>query len=406
MVTIALALGAQRMVRRNALIRKVPAVETLGSVTTICSDKTGTLTENRMTVTILDVAGKSLNLVQQLRVAGPIISPDEGILGRPDPSLAILLAGGALSNDATLAPDDDGRGGYHAVGDPTEGAMVVAAARHGLWKDELERIMPRRMEAPFSSERKRMTTVHERLPDGHRDGEGPLSEVVSALPDTPYIAFAKGAVDGLLQISDRVWNDGVIEPLDEEWRRRIVDANNSFAQEGVRVLGVAMRPLEELPPTADEDTLEQQLVFIGMTGMIDPPRPEVKQAVAECRTAGIRPVMITGDHPLTALNIARELGIAGETDGATAVITQASSSPPCPSRSLRASSIPSGVRSGEPRAQGQDRRGAQGAWALCRHDGRWGERRPGAQAGGHRRGHGHHGDGREQGGRRHGAAGR
>jgi Ca2+-transporting ATPase len=320
-VTIALALGAQRMVRRNALIRKLPAVETLGSVTTICSDKTGTLTENRMTVTILDVAGKSLNLVQQLRVAGPIISPDEGILGRPDPSLAILLAGGALSNDATLAPDDDGRGGYHAVGDPTEGAMVVAAARHGLWKDELERIMPRRMEAPFSSERKRMTTVHERLPDGHRDGEGPLSEVVSALPDTPYIAFAKGAVDGLLQISDRVWNDGVIEPLDEEWRRRIVDANNSFAQEGVRVLGVAMRPLEELPPTADEDTLEQQLVFIGMTGMIDPPRPEVKQAVAECRTAGIRPVMITGDHPLTALNIARELGIAGETDGATAVIT-------------------------------------------------------------------------------------
>ena len=320
-VTIALALGAQRMVRRNALIRKLPAVETLGSVTTICSDKTGTLTENRMTVTILDVAGKSINLVERLRIAGPFMSPDEAPLGRPDPSLAILLAGGALANDATLAPDDDGGGGFHAVGDPTEGAMVVAAARHGLWKDELERAMPRRLEAPFSSERKRMTTVHE-LTNGHEsDGDSALEDVLSCLPNTPYIAFAKGAVDGLLQISDRVWNDGVIEPMDDAWRERIASTNDHFAEEGVRVLGVAMRPLEELPPTADEAALEQQLVFVGMTGMIDPPRAEVKQAVTECRTAGIRPVMITGDHPLTALNIARELGIATVTNGEHNVIT-------------------------------------------------------------------------------------
>jgi P-type Ca2+ transporter type 2C len=314
-VTIALALGAQRMVRRNALIRKLPAVETLGSVTTICSDKTGTLTENRMTVTILDVAGRSINLVQRLNTEGALMSPDEAPLGRPDPSLAILLAGGALSNDATLSPDEDGNGGYHAVGDPTEGAMVVAAARHGLWKHELERLMPRRMEAPFSSERKRMTTVHE-LPHGPRtQNDSPLCDIVSCLPDAPYIAFAKGAVDGLLQVSDRIWNDGTIEPLDDAWRERILGANDRFAKDGVRVLGVAMRPLEQLPRTADEDTLEQQLVFVGMTGMIDPPRPEVKQAVAECRTAGIRPVMITGDHPLTALNIAQELGIAQETNG-------------------------------------------------------------------------------------------
>jgi len=137
-VTISLALGAQRMVRRNALVRKLPAVETLGAVTTICSDKTGTLTENRMTVTILDVAGQSLELVQQLRRSeGPIIRPDEAPLGRPEPSFALLLAGGALCNDATLEPDEDGSGGYHALGDPTEGVLLVAAARLGMWKEEL-----------------------------------------------------------------------------------------------------------------------------------------------------------------------------------------------------------------------------------------------------------------------------
>jgi Ca2+-transporting ATPase len=320
-VTIALALGAQRMVRRNALIRKLPAVETLGSVTTICSDKTGTLTENRMTVTILDVAGTTLNLTQRLERTGPVIATDEEQPAPPSAALALLLAGGALANDATLQASDDQAGTYYAVGDPTEGAMVAAAAHMGLWKEEMELLMPRVAEVPFTSERKRMTTVHRVPTSADCADDSALRCLPAILPDSAYIAFTKGAVDSLLPICDRVWNDGVIEPLDEEWRRRIVDANNGLAQQGMRVLGVAMRPLEELPPTADEDTLEQQLVFIGMTGMIDPPRPEVKQAVAECRTAGIRPVMITGDHPLTALNIARELGIAGETDGATAVIT-------------------------------------------------------------------------------------
>jgi Ca2+-transporting ATPase len=320
-VTIALALGAQRMVRRNALIRKLPAVETLGSVTTICSDKTGTLTENRMTVTILDVAGTTLNLTQRLERTGPVIATDEEQPAPPSAALALLLAGGALANDATLQASDDQAGTYYAVGDPTEGAMVAAAAHMGLWKEEMELLMPRVAEVPFTSERKRMTTVHRVPTSADCADDSALRCLPAILPDSAYIAFTKGAVDSLLPICDRVWNDGVIEPLDEEWRRRIVDANNGLAQQGMRVLGVAMRPLEELPPTADEDTLEQQLVFIGMTGMIDPPRPEVRAAVAECRTAGIRPVMITGDHPLTALNIARELGIAGETDGATAVIT-------------------------------------------------------------------------------------
>jgi P-type Ca2+ transporter type 2C len=314
-VTIALALGAQRMVRRNALIRKLPAVETLGSVTTICSDKTGTLTENRMTVTILDVAGTTLNLTQRLERTGPVISKDEEPMDAPNADLALLLAGGALANDATLQPRDDGAEGYHAVGDPTEGAMVVAAARMGLWKGEMERLMPRVAEVPFTSERKRMTTVHRVPKEAECPDDGALRCLPEILPDSDYVAFSKGAVDSLLQVCDRVWNQGAIEPLDTVWRERIESANDGLAEEGMRVLGVAMRPLDAVPEEADEGALEANEVFVGMTGMIDPPRVEVREAVAECRTAGIRPVMITGDHPLTALHIARELGIARETNG-------------------------------------------------------------------------------------------
>jgi len=311
-VTIALALGAQRMVRREALIRKLPAVETLGSVTTICSDKTGTLTENRMTVTILDVAGKTLNLTTHLERTGATLLPDEEPLVEPDPNITLLLAGSALANDATLEPEEKSADGCRAIGDPTEGAMVVAAARLGLWKSQVEELMPRVAEVPFTSERKRMTTVH-RSPDGVASADGDaLPRLLNTLPDSDYVAFTKGAVDQLLDICDRVWNDGRIEPLDAEWRERIEDANDGLAQEGMRVLGVAMRQLDEVPEQADEDELETREIFVGLTGMIDPPRPEVREAVAKCRTAGIRPVMVTGDHPLTALNIARDLGIADE----------------------------------------------------------------------------------------------
>ncbi len=321
-VTIALALGAQRMVRRKALIRKLPAVETLGSVTTICSDKTGTLTENRMTVTVLDVADNTLDLVERLRRAGPIIAPNEATLGTPDPNFAMLLAGGALCNDAVLEPDENGSAGYRAVGDPTEGALAVAAARMGLWKAELERLMPRVGEAPFTSERKRMTTVH-RVPTAQECAEGDtIGCLPQYLPKAPYIAFCKGAVDGLIKVCDRVWNNGVIEPMDSAWEQRIQASNAALAQKGMRILGVAMRPLETAEGPFDEQTLENQLIFLGMIGMIDPPRAEVRQAVAECRTAGIRPVMITGDHPLTALHIAQELGIAKE-ENANQVITGA-----------------------------------------------------------------------------------
>jgi Ca2+-transporting ATPase len=164
-------------------------------------------------------------------------------------------------------------------------------------------------EVPFTSERKRMTTLH-RLPVGEA---APKDDAVyclpDCLPDSDYVAFTKGAVDQMLDICDRVWNDGTIEALDAAWRERIERANDGLAQDGMRVLGVAMRPLDEIPGEVDEGTLEACEIFVGLTGMIDPPRPEVREAVAQCRTAGIRPVMITGDHPLTALHIARDLGI-------------------------------------------------------------------------------------------------
>ncbi len=308
-VTIALALGAQRMVRRYSLIRKLPAVETLGSVTTICSDKTGTLTENRMTVTMLDVAGKSLDLVAELRSWGVALSPDKGPPNHVSPNIALLLAGGALCSDARLTPDEND-GGHKVEGDPTEGAIVVAAARMGLWKGAMEHAMPRVEEAPFASERKRMTTVHQ-MPGDNANGEidAALEPLLASLPASPYVAFSKGAVEGLLPLCTRVWDNGTAHAMNEQWRQRVAGANNKLAENGMRVLGVAMRPLNALPQPADEKTLERDLTFVGLVGMIDPPRPEVKEAVAECHAAGIRSVMITGDHPLTALNIAQQLGI-------------------------------------------------------------------------------------------------
>jgi len=297
-VTIALALGAQRMLKRRALIRKLPAVETLGSVTVICSDKTGTLTENRMTVTILDVAGHTVDLVEKLQKSGPLLSPDDAPLDTPEASLSLLLTAAALCNDATLE-----QGGYRAIGDPTEGALVIAAARMGLWKAELETDLPRVAEAPFTSERKRMTTVHQGLADAQ-------FTCPQGVTTYQYTAFTKGAVDSLLALSDRVWDDGRIEPLTDKWRRRIEAANDGLAQEGMRVLGAAFRPLDELPPPNQEESLEQEMIFVGLIGMIDPPRPEVRQAIGTCYTAGVRTIMITGDHPLTAASIALELRIA------------------------------------------------------------------------------------------------
>jgi Ca2+-transporting ATPase len=316
-VTIALALGAQRMLKRRALIRKLAAVETLGSVTVICADKTGTLTENRMTVTVLDVAGHRVDLTEHLRRAAPALQPTSEYPYVPSdqPALALLLVGGALCNEAVLQSNGDAPGSFHTVGDPTEGALVVAAAQLGLVKTELEQSFPRVAEVPFDSERKRMTTVHT-FPTAQSQIPQALETVrdwIRRIGGPRYVAFTKGAVDGLLDVSSHVWVDERAEPLTDDWRKRIVAAHERLAQKGMRVLGVAARPLESARFDGCGDALERDLIFIGLAGMIDPPRPEVKDAVATCKAAGIRPVMITGDHPLTARHIARELGIA--TDG-------------------------------------------------------------------------------------------
>ena len=316
-VTIALALGAQRMLRRQALIRKLPAVETLGSVTTICSDKTGTLTENRMTVKMLDIAERTIDLEQTMRDRMPFFQ-SEDILGDCSwPAQALILTGGALCNDAVFRADADKAGDFGTVGDPTEGALLVAAARYGLWKEDLAQQFPRIAEVPFSSERKRMTTLHE----VQLNGQGPPKEVSACLEAVfearaeSYVAFTKGAVNSLLEVSDRVWVSGEILPMDSEWQDRIEAADNRMAQDGLRVLGVGFHPISAYDEGQDVETIEAEVVFVGLIGMMDPPRPEVKDAVMTSKTAGIRPVMITGDHPLTAQRIAQDLQIA--TNGAT-----------------------------------------------------------------------------------------
>lgn len=295
-VTITLALGAQRMLARKALIRKLPAVETLGSVTVICSDKTGTLTENKMTVVVLDVAGHSVDLTEEVERSGSVTvsralsaSP-----AAPASALDLLSMGGALCNDAKLI--DQGEGRYHTLGDPTEGALVVAAAKRGFWKEAQESGFPRVAEVPFDSERKRMTTVHKVL--GTTDAWGMAGA---------YLAFTKGSADGLLEISSHVWVNGNAERMDGAWRGRIESAGEKLAARGMRVLGLAFRALDQIPASAE---IEQDLTFVGLFAMIDPPRAEVKEAVVLTKTAGIRTVMITGDHPLTAREIARQLGIS------------------------------------------------------------------------------------------------
>jgi Ca2+-transporting ATPase len=308
-VTISLALGAQRMLRRQALIRKLPAVETLGSVTIICSDKTGTLTENRMTVKILDVAGHTLDLDEQLRDGMPVLRAADKRSRLTWTAQTALLAGGALCNDAELAEDPESDGDFSTIGDPTEGALLVAAARNGVWKEAIAEQLPRVREVPFSSERKLMTTVHKLNLDDSDDAFGKQIQTILQKPDAGYIAFTKGAVDRLLGLSASVWVEGELKPMDEQWRRRVETANDHMASEGLRVLGVAYRSWSQLPEDVPDDQLEDELVLLGMVGMIDPPRPEVKEAVAMTRTAGIRPIMITGDHPLTAKRIARDLGI-------------------------------------------------------------------------------------------------
>ena len=304
LVTIALTLGAHRMLKRNVLIRKLPAVETLGSVTVICSDKTGTLTENRMTAAIAVLAGGSrLDLLAAGRTGARVAAAE--------PGFDLVLTGMALCNDAVMPA-----GGAAPLGDPTEIALAEAAAHLGLRKAELDALLPRVDEVPFNSERKRMTTVHQ-LPAQAQSWPAELRRVVEAL-GAERVAFTKGAVDSLLQVSDRVWENGRVEPMGDEWRKRLQGLNDSLAKQGMRVLGLAFRPAETGEAGAGEG-IERRLIFLGMAGVIDPPRAEAAQAVAKCKSAGIRPVMITGDHPLTAQYIAASVGMNGEAGVLTGV---------------------------------------------------------------------------------------
>lgn len=267
-VTIMLSLGVQRMAKKKAIIRKLPAVETLGSATFICSDKTGTLTQNVMTVTK--------------------IASFEGILDERTNLAHFLLEHAALCNDAQMQKKSN-----EVLGEPTEKALVLAAARNGLIKSELERKNKRVYEIPFDSTRKLMTTVH-------------------AKQDGSCRSITKGAFDVLLKKCSFIYSNGKVIPMTEAHRTRLSNINLALTEEALRVIAISYKDLSKTP-TSSKD-LESGLTLIGLLGMIDPPREEVKDAVAVCKSAGITPVMITGDHVSTACAIARELGILTEAE--------------------------------------------------------------------------------------------
>jgi Ca2+-transporting ATPase len=283
-VTISLAIGVQKMVKRNALIRRLPAVETLGSTSVICSDKTGTLTKDEMTVRQLYSGGELLT------VSGAGYAPEgefalnDGAPVYASPALTQMLRAAVLASDTRLVRGENGANeSWEIKGDPTEGALVVAAAKAGLDKAVLDASQPRVNEIPFSSETKRMTTLHQ-TPDGVK-------------------AYAKGAPEVILNACDRQLTAQGLQPLDEASRQQALAVAHEMAAQALRVLAIAEKA------DASLETAQTGMTFLGLAGMIDPPRPEAKEAIALCEQAGIRPVMITGDHPVTAQAVARELGL-------------------------------------------------------------------------------------------------
>ncbi|MEW6110154.1 MAG: cation-translocating P-type ATPase [Nitrospirota bacterium] len=308
-VTISLALGAKKMVRQNALIRKLPAVETLGSVTYICSDKTGTLTLNRMTVEEIWLNGMIMKELRSQGVKGQSEKSLDPLIPRNLESLFFTAL--ALSNDAGM--DADG----NIIGDPTEIALYNIAKESGFDKNGLEREFPRVAEIPFDSDRKCMTTFHKiPLHPPFSRGDLIVSPPLVNGGGGGFVSFTKGAVDVLLENSINILTSDGLKPIDE---KGILKANEKMASDGLRVLGIAMRIWESVPGDLTPENIEKGLTIIGLVGMMDPPREEVREAVALCKTAGIKPVMITGDHPLTARAIAKRLGIIE--DASKAIIT-------------------------------------------------------------------------------------
>ncbi|MEM0333639.1 MAG: cation-translocating P-type ATPase, partial [Candidatus Aenigmatarchaeota archaeon] len=293
-VTISLALGVKRMVKRKALIIKLPAVETLGSVSVICSDKTGTLTKNEMTVTKIWLN----NIFVEVTGTGYVPEGEFLIDGKPisekNENLMFLLKIGVLCNDASMIFEENR---WKIVGDPTEGALIVAGAKAKLLKDTLSSSYPRVAEIPFTSERKRMTTVH-------------------ITSDKKKLVFCKGAPEVILSLCEYILENNQEKRLTESDKEKIHQVVVEMAKEGLRVMGLAYKVLKEDISNISEEKIEKGLTLVGLVGMIDPPREEAKIAVKVCKSAGIKPVMITGDHKITAMAIAKELGILSEKEKA------------------------------------------------------------------------------------------
>jgi Ca2+-transporting ATPase len=289
-VTIALALGVQRMVQRHALIRKLPSVETLGCVTVICSDKTGTLTKNEMTVKFV-FAGNNLFEVTGIgyEPKGEFLLDKKAINQSEYPELEKTLMSGILCNGAQLVNTD---GIYKIMGDPTEGAIITSAAKFGLSKERLETDFPFEEEIPFDSDRKKMTVLR-------KDND-------------KFIAHIKGAPDILLTNCTKFEENGVVQNLDDSNMQKILKANDGLADQAMRVLGIAYRVFDSEPTAYDSELIEKDLIFLGLVAMIDPPREEVKEAIQKCKSSGIKTVMITGDHKSTAVAIAKQLGFYNE----------------------------------------------------------------------------------------------
>jgi len=290
-VTGALAIGMHQMSKRNALVRKMPAVETLGCTTVICSDKTGTLTKGEMTVRKIFTGGKRIEVTGAGYMPEGEFRGSDIIQAANHPSLRLLLQGGLLCSDAVL---EEKEGKWMIKGDPTEGALVVAAVKAGLHEAEMRLENPRIEEIPFSSERKRMTTIHQMV-DGKKT------------------AFMKGAPEVVLGKCSHILEEGGIKELGEKEKVEILKVNEEMAQAALRVLGFAYRECPD-PIECTEEYLEHHMVFVGLAGMMDPPREEAIEAISVCKQVGIKSIMITGDHKLTAVAIAKEMGIYKDGD--------------------------------------------------------------------------------------------
>ena len=309
-VTISLAMGMNEMVKRHALIRRLSSVETLGSATVICSDKTGTLTQNIMTVTrlwvdgqFIDVSGTGYEPVGDFYINNQKVDLDSYQAART------ALWVGALNNDAKLEESKDSYGNttIRMIGDPTEGSILVAAYKAGAVSAELDESYPREKEIPFDSERKRMVTIHSIKNPSPED----ISPFVDDTRKDSYVIAVKGAPDIVLKLCNRYqpMEDHTPVTMDDQKRNEILAANDAMTKNALRVLGVAYRVVSEVSEQLNSEDVEKDLIFVGLLGMIDPARPEVKPAIQEASQAGIRTIMITGDYPNTARAIAENIGL-------------------------------------------------------------------------------------------------